>query len=72
MVPADAQADLPVSLEAAVWGGEAEARRAKRVRRGEDYTAMIEAFAVDRVWGPPHGEVPFEEVGIERSGSVVR
>lgn len=71
MVAADAQADLAVGLEAAARGGEAEARGPERVGRGQDDAAVVEAGAVDRVGGPAQGEVPLEEVRLERLGGVV-
>ena len=72
VVPTDAKADFPVGLDATVGGGEAEAGGAKRVGRREYYTAMVEAFAVGRVGGPAHGEMPLEKICIERAGCIIR
>lgn len=64
VVPADAQAYLPVGLEAPVGGHEAEAGRAEGVRRGEDDAPVVEALGVGAVGRAAQGEVPFEEVGL--------
>ena len=71
MVPADAQTDLPVGLEATVGGHEAEGRRAQRVRGRQDDAAMVEAVGVRGTGRPAEGEVPLEEVGFEGLGCVV-
>lgn len=71
MVATDAQADLAVGFEAAVRGGEAEGRRTERVCGRQYDAAMVEAVGIDRVGRPAQGEVPFEQVILERLGCVV-
>lgn len=71
MVAADAQAYLPVGLEAAIRRHEPEAGRAQRVRGRQDDAAVVDALAVRRVGNAAQGEVPLEEVGLERLGCVV-
>ena len=71
MVPADAQADLAVGLEAPVGRGEAEAGRAQRVGRREDDAPVVDAAVVGAAGGSLEGEVPLEEVRLEGLGRVV-
>ena len=68
MVPRDAEADLAVDLEATAGGQEAEAGRAVRVRGRQDDAPVVEAVGVGGGGRAGDGEVPFEEVGIERGG----
>lgn len=72
MVPADAQADLAVSLEAPVGRGEAEAGRAQRVGGREDDAAVVDAAVVGAAGRALEREVPLEEVRLEGLGCVVR
>lgn len=62
MVTTYAEANLPVGLEAAVWSGEAKARRPERIRWRQDNTAMIDTLAVWGIWRTSEGEVPFKEI----------
>jgi hypothetical protein len=72
MVIANAQAYLSVGFEAAARGGKAEAWRAKWIGRGQNYLAMVDSIAIYTVWGAAEGEMPLEQIGLERRGRVVR
>lgn len=68
MVPADGQADLPVDLEAATGGQEAEGRRAQGVRGREDDAAVVDAMCIGGGRGALEREVPFKKVGFQGGG----
>ena len=68
MVARYAQADLAVDFEAAGGGEEAERGRAERVGGREDDAAVVGARGVGGGGGAAQGEVPFEEVVVERGG----
>lgn len=69
MVARDTQADLPVDLEAAGGGQEAERRGAERIGRRENNAAVVEPVGVGRGGGRTgDGEVPVEEVVGDRGG----
>lgn len=72
MVATDAEADLTIGLEAAVWGREAEARWPKRICWRQDYTAMVYTLAIWRIRRPSKGEMPFKEIRLQRFRSIVR
>ena len=72
MMPRNAQADLPVDLEAAGGREEAERRRFERVGWREHDAAVVDAAFEGRGSGrAADREVPFEEVCFEGCGVVV-
>ena len=68
MVSTDAQTDLAVNFESARGREEAEGWWAQRVGRRQYDAAMVCAITVGCGWRTLESEMPFEEIGFERSG----
>lgn len=62
MVTADAEADLPISLETTARSHEAEAWWAERICWRQDYPPMIDSVAVHGAGRALERKVPLEEV----------
>ena len=70
MVATDAKAYLPIGLEAAAGGQEAEGWRAQWIGRRKDDSTVIYATFIRGGRRALDCKVPFKEVRLERRGSV--
>lgn len=66
------EADFAVNFEATRRGEEAEGWRTERVLWREGDATMVDTRCVRSGGGPAEREVPFEEVGVQRDGMIVR
>lgn len=71
MVATDAQTYLAVGLKTAVWSGEAETRRTKRIGGRQNNASVVEAAGVGRVWRATYCEVPLEKIGLEGLSCII-
>lgn len=68
----DTKANLAIRFEPAIRRGKSEAWRSQWIRGWEDYSAMIDTLAINRVWRTAQSKVPFEQISLERLGRIIR